>query len=239
MAEKRSQGGSTIYRHNTPAPSPKDIAEADHTLISEHLQRHLGTEGSVWHEIASDRIHLDIHVTPASKERPYAVIATSGMSALPMAVPEDLPHREKWTHAELCMLLPADWPLTQSAFRDDNAYWPVRLLKQLGRLPHDYGTWLSWGHSVPNGDPAEPYADNTTLSGALVIPPYVLGTEFFELHRQQASAPTNLIHFFQVVPVYPEEMAFKLEHGIDSLIEKMAKCPGALDAMNPARSSSV
>lgn len=235
MGEQRSTGGSRIFRHGTIAPAAGDVAHADDALISAHLERHLGAGGWVWHEMLSDRIHLDIHVSPATNQRPYSVLATSGMSALPMNLPEGLPHAEKWRHAELCLLLPATWSLEQSSFRDDNVYWPIRLLKQLGRLPHDYNTWLSWGHSVPNGEPPQGYSENTQLCGSIIMPPYVLGTEFFELHH----GDDELIHFFQVVPVHAAEMAYKLKHGIDELVNAMASCAGSLDAIDAGRGSAV
>ncbi|MEU4712474.1 suppressor of fused domain protein [Micromonospora purpureochromogenes] len=62
-------------------------------------------------------------------------------------------------YAELMLCLPADWPLTRlTGLDDDPAGWPVRVLKQVARLPHEYGTWIGEWHSVPNGDSAQPYA---------------------------------------------------------------------------------
>ena len=237
MPQRESNGGSRIYHHEQTSPSTDEVAHADVGLITAHLEKHLGAGGSVWHELVSDRIHLDIHVSTPTETRPYSVLTTSGMSALPMSLPDNVPESEKWTHGELCIILPPTWPLSQAAFRDDNVYWPIRLLKQLGRLPHAYNTWLSWGHSIPNGDPPEPYAKGPTLCGAIILPPYVLGTEFFELDRPQDQG--GLIHFFQVIPVHAAEMAFKLEHGIDALVQELAKCSGALDAIDAQRPSAV
>jgi suppressor of fused protein SUFU len=71
-------------------------------------------------------------------------------------------------YAELAICLPADWPLDQESFRDWSVPWPVRLLKQVARLPHEYGTWLGPWHSVPNGDPAVPYAPAPPFAGMVV-----------------------------------------------------------------------
>ena len=112
-----------------------------------------------------------------------------------MNVPAKMPEREEWLHAELAIALPPDWPMGQDAFQDERNFWPVRLLKQLARLPHDLNTWLGWGHSIPNGDPAKPYVKETKLSGAVVIPPIGLGMDFFVVPG------TPVIHVFQVLPV--------------------------------------
>lgn len=64
-----------------------------------------------------------------------------------------VPDPEVPRYAELVISLPPFWPLDEQSWRDERHYWPVRLLKTLGRLPHEYDTWLGVGHTIPNGDP--------------------------------------------------------------------------------------
>jgi hypothetical protein len=123
--------------------------------------------------------------------------------------------------------------MDEESFRDEKNYWPIRLLKTLGRLPHDYGTWLGWGHSVPNGDPPEPYAPGTGLCGAVVIPPFMF-KELFEVEGE----PT--IHIFQILPVTAAEMALKLEGGLDHLLETLeTRFPDIYGPVDPDRPSAV
>ena len=63
--------------------------------------------------------------------------------------------------------LPADWKLDQESMKDEKWYWPIRLLKSLARLPINCDSWLGHGHTVEN---REPFADNTKLCTAMVIP---------------------------------------------------------------------
>lgn len=72
------------------------------------------------------------------------------------------------------ILLPADWPLDEKAFKDERNYWPIRVLEQIGQLPHDLATWLGTGHSIPNGDPAKPYDECPERFAALSRTPRVL-----------------------------------------------------------------
>jgi hypothetical protein len=109
--------------------------------------------------------------------------------------------------------------MEQEAFRDESHYWPLRLLKVLARLPHEYDTWLGHGHTIPNGDPAEPYADNTRFTGALVAVPVTTPQEFWTLEV----TPEKTINFYAVVPLYPEEMDHKLQKGTDSLLDLFDK----------------
>lgn len=104
---------------------------------------------------------------------------------------------------------------TQEAFRDERVYWPVRLLKTLGRIPHEFDSWLGWGHSIPNGDPPAPYAPDTQLCGAVLIPPFLIGDSLFVA---QGEPP---LHVFQVLPITAAEMSFKLQVGLDGLLDRL------------------
>lgn len=229
-----SPGGSPILRHGKVEPAADAVAHADDARIAEHLERVLGGTGNVFHELVSDRLHIDVHLCPPSDERPFHVLVTSGMSALPMHMPDGMDDPASWAHAELAILLPPTWPLDQASFADERHYWPIRLLKTLARLPHDFGTWLGWGHSIPNGDPARPYAPGTLLTGAVIIPPFQLGSAFFELPGEPP------LHIFQVLPVTSAEMDRKLEAGLDGLLEAMeAADDGVYGPIDPARKSLV
>lgn len=233
MADLRSGSGNPILRHQHVAPRAHGVAHADDARIGAHIERFLGAGGMVWHEIISDRIHIDVHAVPPSQAYPFHVLVTSGMSALPMSVPTAMPGRDEWLHAELCILLGPEWPLTQEAFADERHYWPIRLLKSLARLPHDFSTWLGWGHSIPNGDPPKPYAQGTQLCGSLIVPPFALGTEFFVVPGEPA------LHVFQVLPVTAAEMKMKLDVGLDRLLEEMEQVvPDAYGPIQAQRRSA-
>src|SRR5258708_3310638 len=134
--KKSSPPGGPILRHEAQAPPEPDVAHADDERLSAHLARCLGQKETVFHELVSDPVHIDVHIVPPGDGHPYHVLMTSGMSALPMNVPATLDDRDAWTHAELCMVLPAAWELDQAALDDERHYWPIRLLKSMARLPH-------------------------------------------------------------------------------------------------------
>lgn len=233
MSEERSAAGNRILRHQERSAVPDDgIAHADNARLSEHIERIFGRSGPVFHEIVSDRIHVDVLTFPPNERHPFRLLVTSGMSARPMNVPDTIESPEKWRHAELCILLPPEWPLGEEALRDEKNYWPIRLIKSLARLPHDYGTWLGWGHSIPNGDPATPYAKDSLLSSAVLIPPYLLGAEFFTV----AGEPP--LRIYQVLPVTSREMELKLELGLEGLLDRIeALKAGVYGPIDPGRSS--
>ena len=226
-----SPSGQPVYRHRErsipfqpAAGDPENIQR-----IADHIERHLGPVSGVYHEIISDLVHLDVHVVDPSPERNCYTLVTSGMSDAPMTVPEGA---EGLNYAELVLQLPATWPLDRIGVAagkkaaDELAeaelerwYWPVRWLKTLARLPHEYDTWLGVGHTVPTADPPEPYADNTRLRCMLVLPAMNEPDAFGELE----AGPDKTIHFYSLVAIYPEEMDLKLKKGTDALIELFDK----------------
>ena len=121
------------------------------------------------------------HIVNPTVARPFYKLITSGMSQKPMNVSEK---SANYQFAELVICLPSNWNMDQNAWREDLNeihYWPVRWLKTLARLPHEYGTWLGYYHTIPNGDPAQPYAPNTKLSGMMICPTFSLPRDFHYL----------------------------------------------------------
>lgn len=211
-APEHSSSGDRIIRH-APREQPFEAAfaeEAHLAAVGAHIARHVGRPETVFHELISDLVHIDIHVVTPTDVRPYTTLVTSGMSARPMSPPEGAEHMA-W--AELALCLPSDWPLSQEAFEQEENYWPLRWLKILARMPHEYETWLGYGHTVPNGDPPEPFAANTKLCGFALSGPRVLPEDFMTLKLDDG----RTVYFYMLLPLYKEEMDLKLRKGIDAL----------------------
>jgi len=210
-----SMSGDPIWVHDEPTPFQAPQGEMCLEEISAHIQQHLGPVETVFHELVSDTVHIDVHIVLPTADSPCVRLVTSGMSDLPMTVPERL---NALRHAELMMTLPADWKLDQESFKSEEWYWPVRLLKSLARLPHKYTTWLGPGHTVPNDDPARPSATNTQLCGAIIVSPLTAPEAFNTLTID----PEKVISFYSVVPLYQAEMDLKLRKGAGELFDKLS-----------------
>ncbi|TWO69822.1 suppressor of fused domain protein [Caenimonas sedimenti] len=229
MSELVSPSGNPILRHGEAAQWEAAGGDSSEPRISEHIQAHLGPVDVVFHELVSDAVHIDVHVVRPGPASSFVRLVTSGMSDRPMNVPADAGAPR---HLELMVTLPAGWRLTQEDLKDERWYWPIRMLKFLARLPHKYDTWLGFGHTVPNGDPPEPYAPGTGLAGAIILPPITL-PEDFQILRVD---PAKEIHFMSVIPLYPQEMDLKLRSGTQKLLEKFDKA-GFSDLIDPARTN--
>lgn len=218
-----SESGAPIYRY--PDFKPKDFTlaigdEQNINAISKHIEKHIGKIETVFHEIISDLVHIDVHWVKPSEKFPFHILITSGMSDKPMTVPQKM---ENHKYAELCILLPSNWDIDgtnfitmKEAFKNENNYWPVRCLKSIARFPHEYNTWVSQGHTIPNGENADPFADNTKFGCMILFPSLSLGNNFFSLKISDQKS----IDFYCLYSLYKEEMEFKLKNGSDALLDK-------------------
>jgi len=208
-----SESGSPILRHQPREGSwepPADDSATDE--ITAHIERHIGPVEFVYHEIASDLVHIDIHCVAPRPDRNFHTLITSGMSDRPMTVPAGA---EDMRHAELMICLPPSWPLTEEALEDERWDWPLRWLKILARLPHVYETWLGWGHTIPNEDPPEPFAENTRLCCMMLLAGLTVPEAFHELRVR----PDKTIRFYALFPLYREEIDVKLKQGSEKLLD--------------------
>lgn len=211
-----SMAGQPIYRHGEPTEWKPPQGEECIEEISRHIEKHLGKVETVFHEILSDTVHIDVHWVKPNEKYPFVRLVTSGMSDLPMSTPTGYNTPK---YMELMISLPAQWQIDEESFKDESWYWPVRLLKVLARLPHKHNTWLGIGHTVPNGDPPEPYATNTALCGSIVLPSVSVPDGFHKLSISEEKEIT----FYSVVPLYVEEMNLKLRKGTNELLKLFDK----------------
>ena len=205
----------------------KEVAEA----VDGHVAAHFGRVEFVLHEIASHLVGIHVYVMEPTAERPYRTLITSGMSERPMTVPEG---QGISPYAELMLCLPADWPLTQTALQDERTGWPVRVLKQVARLPHEYATWIGEWHSVPNGDPAMPYAPGTPFAGVVVTPMLKVRPEA----RTIEVGDGTRIDLLALIPLHPAEIDLKVSQGTDALIAALDR-GNVTELLDPDRPSLV
>lgn len=219
MPEPGSSPRSSSASALLPGVSP--ACESSQAAIVEHIQRHVGPIAYVWHEKASSIVHVDVHVVFPTEERPFYTLVTTGMSDLPMTVPQEV---EAPAHAELLMRLPADWNLDYETLNDERNYWPIRLLQSLARFPHATQGWLDLGYAIPNGLPPRPFAPDTEICAAMTAFPYVEGEAFHTLDVR----PGKTIRFFAVMPLYESEMRFLREQGPEELEKRFEQSETSL-----------
>ncbi|WP_442264885.1 suppressor of fused domain protein [Tenacibaculum sp. ZS6-P6] len=214
---EKSKSGSPIYRYDENNKNKFEIASEESSLeaISDHIEKHVGKIDMVFHEIVSDQVHIDVHWVKPTPAKPFHTLVTSGMSDKPMNTPEGI---EGCNYAELSICLPENWKISEEDFKDESNYWPIRWLKFLARFPHEYNTWLAYGHTMPNGDPAQPFDTKTKLSSVVLLPSIVFNEQFHTLTLENKS-----IDFYTLIPLYQEELDLKMTKGVESLFNGFDK----------------
>lgn len=196
--------------------------QGEMTCVMSHIEKFFGPVASVMHEIVSPDIHIDICVIPPHGERAYLTLATMGMGAHRMHVPDEL--AEKFLErAELVVALPKDWKIGS---QDEQWYWPIRLLKDLARLPAAMDAWLGWGHTVES---SKPYTEASQLCASMLLLPQG-ADDGAHVCKLQGGDEVN---FYQVVPLYREESEFHTEKGTVALVERLRAVSWIVDPNRP------
>ena len=201
---------------------PEVYTEDEMSAVEQHIGKTFGPVEMVFHELVSPDIHVDICMIPPSEERDYYTLVTMGMGAHRMNVPEELAEY-KLERAELAIALPPDWKLDEASLKDERWYWPIGLLKVLARLPITEDTWLGFGHTM---DKQSPFAEGTELCAAILAGPQGAVWEGGEVCVLPGGQEVN---FYQVIPLYRDEMEYKLAHDADALLDKMADVSFVVD----------
>lgn len=231
-----SKGSPIIAESITPRPFQAAFGNSD-TLdaVEKYLDKHLDGDGFVFHEIVSDLIHLDVHVIPPGPRSNAWTLLTSGMSDLPM------PRAKEFgvpPHAELMLRLPPSWREKSQALRQVTAdsksdhYWPVAVLKDLARMPHDCDSALGYGHTICFKHPPAPLRPDVPFVGAMLLPVFHLGDNGYLIRAEDG----RQIHVYSVHLLLADEMEFKVKHGSDALFEHFDRV-GYSDIVDPTRES--
>lgn len=183
-------------------------------IIDSHLDEFFNDEDDivVFDEIESEIIHRDIYFIKATDDRPYHILLSCGMSALPMNVPSEVESSE---FAELMILLPKEWNLNYESFSDERNYWPIRLIKELMMLPHTNNTWLGFGHTYSYEEDEE-FAPGLGFNAVMLASSMELSDDFTQINMQN----NKVVDIYTLIPLYKEELEFKKENDANKLLEK-------------------
>ena len=195
-------------------PHHPDLFDEAYTdAVIAHVEASFGVQiETVIHETASHTVHIDILPVPPSDERPYWTFITAGMGAKPMTMPEGF--EDFYSHAELAILLPADWMTEEdlrSALPSVGDRIPLADMRRLATYPHLADTWLGPGHTVK----WEGYADDSPVKAYLID------------HLEAVPIASVLIdmpggrrlNILTAIPIHQGERAFAIDRGSEALID--------------------
>lgn len=208
--------------------------EADDVLghVIQHINAYFGRYTQLIHDDSGLDHPLSIAVIPPRVEHDYYTLVTIGLSLFPMNVPEELAD-SKLNRAELLINLPKDWKLSEQDRLDNRWNWPIRMLLATAHFPiRDSQVWLGSRDTLGEED-ATPFDEGTKLNGSILLWPGVFSDASFSC----VLPDEDEVNFYQVIPLYPEELHYKLEYGSDAFLDL---CPDeSLEVINPQRLNVV
>jgi hypothetical protein len=157
------------------------------------------------------------------------------MSTRPMAVPQGLDDPSSCERAELVICLPPDWfgpGLNQLA--RDGRFWPVEILRFAARFPHLYNTWVWIGHTLSTEEPPERFDPGTEFCAFTIAAPLRWPAEKWKMVAHDGRS----ISFLTVIPLYRDELQFKLDNGTSRLLDLFDEAR-VNELLDPARPSVV
>ena len=218
-----------IIRRETIPPADDDILG--------HVKVHIDQQFGVYTQLLTDDSDpdypLEIAVIPPRLDHDYYTLVTVGLSRHRMGFPEER-REEKLERAELLINLPRDWRLTKADCREERWNWPIRMMLATAHFAmEDPEVGLESRTTLDEGEDGIPFAENTELRGEILLCPGVFGTDSFFCRLPDGDE----VNFYQVIPLYREEIQYKLEHGSDALLDL---CPDeSLEVINPHRLNVV
>ena len=155
----------------------------------------------ILHSTDFQSVHIDIYRFAPTAAHPFWTLITGGMSDLRQPALEE-PREAVAPRAELIMYVRQPKP------------WMFSVLKGLAEMPFRFGSFLHWGHTVPNGMP-------------MTAEPSELTSFFFVRPTGEPADLGNLIiggdhvDFLVLVPITEAERAYAREHGSAALSKLM------------------
>ena len=218
-----------IIRRETIPPADDDIL--GHVKV--HIDQYFGVYTQLLTDDSDPDHPLEIAVILPRPEHDYYTLVTVGLSRHRMDFSEER-REEKLERAELLINLPRDWKLTKADCREEQWSWPIRMMLATAYFAmEDPEVGLESRTTLMEGEDGIPFAENTDLRGEILLYPGVFGEESFFCRLPGGEE----VNFYQVIPLYWEELQYKLEHGSDSLLDL---CPDeSLEVINPHRLNVV
>ena len=207
FGKKKTPDGTSVLRHDkverqigVPDVDTAAFIRARETAYEKLLGKML----TVSHEVLPQIPHIDVYTFQRMQgDKPVYTLATGGMSDLRMILPRganpEVPRR-----VELIFYC--------SEPREE--YIPT--LRWVAHFPHDAKSWLGVGHTMPNGNPPEPFWGSGSLDTLLFLPPIVVKDQSLPSHLQLGGDP---VAFLWVVPVTTAECNYKLKKGLDAILD--------------------
>lgn len=155
-------------------------------------------------EIVPTGLPITLHVILPTKAKNVVTFFTTGMSDRAMTVPDG---QEEFQYAELFIQLPGDWPLAKDKLAKPEFSWPLTVLRNIARYPHDNDTWLGGPVTlIANDDPPQPYHPSIRFTTMMLVAQHVV--DDFD---------GTIVQLYRAIPLFTEERDLEVREGYQAL----------------------
>lgn len=179
------------------------LAKVDEDIIDEHIRKSFGKYTILF---KTDRFEL-LNIAP-TEEHPFNLIITKGLAGKKLNVPNGVDPLTN-SRIELALCLPKEWQFSNS---ETYNLWPINTLCELVNFVLATDEFVGFGYTFNQGKPLHATTDFT--GGMLTA----LGA--YEKNVQEVALSDNsLVRFFELVFLFPMELAFRNNHDAAALLE--------------------
>jgi len=150
---------------------------------------------------------FSINWLKATKENPYHIIFTSGLSDTKQKGTAQYPEFE---FIELYFCLPEYWKVEDVS---SDLKWPIEWLNKLAQIPQKNSTWFGPGDTIPTGNPPEAISAKFKQNHFILAEPIT-----FETHLKEVNINDKLVRFLSIIPIFEAEMTHKTNHSAKILM---------------------
>ncbi len=187
------------------AAAVRALTAAENAAFDAHAAAHFGQLKA---ELKGDNLKIMLYAP--NQEHPFYLAVTKGLSALRQRVPAGADEREN-SCLELALALPEAWPVDRGELK---YYYPFSLLFDLAAQIRLSPNFVGFGYTMDNGEPLVSYARYSALM-LTALGDYPKAAQSYTLEDGFK------VNIFQVLPLYPLEVAFRRTHSAQELLERM------------------
>jgi hypothetical protein len=153
--------------------------------------------------------HVALLQVDLEMRSPVKVLVTNGLHKYNMPVPEKL---KGFENIELYFCLPSYWELD---LNNEKFNWVYFQIQKLSKHLIEKQTWFGVGHTFSNGQPPKALSSSMLQNHLLLTEPIML-----ENYLDQIEVEGKTITFLAIVPIFSDELDYKMAKGYFSFIKK-------------------
>lgn len=184
----------------------------DTQIVLEFITKHLGQPECVFQENddnENEKTHtINCVLIKPDKENDFYKVVSVGIGAYRGI---DTNNNNKLHRIEMAAFLPPHYTIEEIKTKYN---WLPKIIRQFGEMLQYDNSWLAAGHSISYGDPLDEKVDynGVIFNDLFVESPY---------RDKCILSDGEEVDFLRLIPLYEEEMMFKIENGYTALFNRI------------------